>query len=75
MDKINEIEQLQHAINSLESRVATLSNEVLKLNALYEQSNDTVTELNSSIQSIQIRLDCEINLKLQLQEKCERLNA
>jgi phage-related tail protein len=55
--------------------VATLSNEVLKLNSLYEQSNDTVTELNSSIQSTQIRLDCQINLKVQLQEKCERLNA
>ena len=49
MEKINEIEELQHTVNSLESKVASLLNENMKLDALFEQAKDSVSETNSSL--------------------------
>ncbi len=66
---------MQHSLNSLESRIATLTNELLKQTALFEQSNETVYELNSTLQTLQVKFEESVTSKNHLELKCGTLIA
>lgn len=67
MDKINQIEQLQFQLNSHESKMAAISNEKVKVTALYEQCMETVNEVTISLEDSKKQLEVETANRTQLQ--------
>jgi len=73
MDKINQIEQQQFQLNSQESKLACISNEKVKVTALYEQCMETVNELTLSLEEAKRQIDVDTATRTQLQARCDKL--
>lgn len=74
MKKIEEIEELQKKINSLESKNIAIANENMKNRAILDSKCQEITELEAKLDNMKDRFETEVGCRIGFEEKCISMN-